>query len=87
MIQLDFENGAGGLKTAGTVTDFTIRDEKGRVPIIKTEVCKDQVKLTAGRDFTGSVRVDGLASMRPEPTVFNGRNEPILAFYGIVVQK
>ena len=87
MIQLDFENAAGGLKAAGTVADFTIRDDEGNVPIIKTEVCKDQVKLTAGRDFTGSVRVDSLASMRPEPTVFNGRNEPILAFYDIAVQK
>ena len=87
MIQLDFENTAGGLKTVGAVTDFTIRDDEGSVPIIETEVCKDQVKLTAGRDFTGSVKVDSLASMRPEPTVFNGRNEPILAFYDIAVQK
>lgn len=82
---LTFGNVSGQLKADGPVTDFTVCDDAGNVPIIKTEVCGNQVRLTAGRDFTGSVKVDGLASMRPQPTVFNDRNEPILAFYDIEV--
>lgn len=85
VVQLTFENVAGGLTASEQITDFTLRDEEGIVPVVQTEVCDNQVKLMVGRDFIGDVRVDGLASMRPEPTVWNERLEPVLGFYDIKV--
>ncbi|WP_343246545.1 sialate O-acetylesterase [Diplocloster hominis] len=82
-VLLTFRYADDGLKSNRAVTDFTIQDDSGAVPIISTQIDGCHVKLTVSREFSGAVKVDGLASVKPSPTIFNQRDEPILAFYHV----
>lgn len=85
-ILLTFRYADDGLKANGAITDFTVRDDNGTVPIINAQIDGCHVRLKVGRELSGVVKIDGLAAVKPSPSVWNQRNEPMLAFYDVPAQ-
>lgn len=85
-VYLTFDYAEDGLKSRGDITDFIIRDENGEVEILKAEIDGNHIKLQSNRTLSGTVKVDGLASIQPNPKVLNQRDEPILAFYDVTAE-